>query len=171
MHAPVLIDAHTNSTANAWGQYSYSILWMLFYSHMITCLLCNCCISYISVCIGCLVTSAFVVYAYFWLLYISHLALTIFYPLKSIKLFNSKAIYIIELSLVFVTGITPSIVSAALSHYEILFFPPTQCGNNDAIRFYEVILPTMICITICGILMLLILYKIHVVSSLLHITA
>ena len=105
-------------------------------------------------------------YAYFWLLYICHLAINIFYPLKSAKFFNSRTIYIMELLLVCVIGVTPSVVSAALSHYEILFFPPTQCGNNDAIRFYEVVLPTMICITICGILMLLILYKIHVVSLL-----
>ena len=105
-------------------------------------------------------------YAYIWLLYICHLALNIFYPLKSAKFFNSRTIYIMELLLVFVIGITPSVVSAALSHYEILFFPPTQCGNNDAIRFYEVVFPIMICITIFGILMLLILYKIHVVSIL-----
>ena len=105
-------------------------------------------------------------YAFFWLLYISHLALNIFYPLKSAKLFNSRTIYIMELLLVFVIGATPSIVNAALSHYEIIFFPPTQCGNNDAIHFYEAILPCMICITISGILMLLILYKIHVVSIL-----
>ena len=128
---------------------------------MITCSVCSY-ISYISA--GCLVTSGFVVYAYFWLLYICHLAINIFYPLKSAKFFNSRTIYIMELLLVFVIGTTPSIVSAGLSNYEILLFPPTQCGNNDAIGFYEVILPTMISITICGILMLLILYKIHVVS-------
>ena len=121
--------------------------------------------SYISV--ACLGTSGFVVYAYFWLLYISHLALNIVYPLKSAKYFNSeyiRIIYIVELIFIFVIGTTPSIVSTAFSHYEILFFPPTQCGTTDAIRFYEVILPTMFCVTVCGILMLLTLYKIHVVS-------
>ena len=122
-------------------------------------------LSYITV--GCLVTSGFVVYAYFWLWYICHLALNIFCPLKSAKLHNSdyrRIIIIVELLFILVIGTTPSIVSAGLSYYEILSFPPTQCGSNGAIRFYEVILPIMICIAICGILMLLTLYKIHVVG-------
>ena len=106
-------------------------------------------------------------YSYFWLLYICHLALNVFYPLKSAKLFNSdysRTIYIMQFLLIFVIGTTPSIVTAALSHYETIFFPPTHCGNTDAIHFYEVILPSMICTAFCGILMLLTLYKIHVVS-------
>ena len=121
--------------------------------------------SYIS--LACLVTSGLVMYAYFWLLYICHLTLNIIYPLKSAELLNSeysRIIYIVELTFIFVIGITPPIVRAALSNYEILFLPPTQCGNNEEIRFYEVILPIMICITACEILMLLILYKIHVVG-------
>ena len=122
-------------------------------------------LSHISV--GCLVTSGFVVYAYFWLWYICHLALNIIFPLKAAKLHNSgyrRIIIIVELSFILVIGTTPSIVSAGLSYYEILSFPPTQCGSNGAIRFYEVILPIMICITICGLLMLLTLYKLHVVG-------
>ena len=106
-------------------------------------------------------------YAYFWLLYICHLALHIFYPLKSAKILNSdykRVIYIVEFTIIFVIGTTPSIVGATLSYYEILFFPPTQCGSNDAFRFYEIILPIMICVIACGILMLLTLYKIHVVG-------
>ena len=71
-----------------------------------------------------------------------------------------------ELLLIFIIGATPSIVDAAPSNYEILYFPPTRCGHNDGVRFYRVILPIMICVTIGGILMLLILYKIHVVSLL-----
>ena len=116
---------------------------------------------------SCLVTSGFVVYAYFWPWYICHLALNIFCPLKATKLHNSdyrRPIIIVELLFIVVIGTTPSIVSAGLSNYEILSFPPTQCGSNGVVRFYEVILPIMICIAICGILMLLTLYKIHVVG-------
>ena len=116
---------------------------------------------------GCLVTSGFVMYSYFWLLYICHLALNIFYPLKSTKLFNSdysRIIYIMEFTIIFVIATTPSVVSAVLSHYEILIFPPLLCNSNHAIRFYELILPIMICITVFGILMLSTLYKIHVVG-------
>lgn len=120
-------------------------------------------------CIGCLVTSGFVVYAYIWLLYIIHLAICMFYPLKSAKFFSSdykRIIYIVELLLIFVIGTTPSIVDAIPSNYKILYFPPTLCGNSDGVRFYKVVLPIMICVTIGGILMLLTLYKIHVVSLL-----
>ena len=119
-------------------------------------------ISYISV--GCLITSIFAMCTYSLLLYIYYLAVKIFYPLKSAKVFNSRTIYIVKLLLIFIIGTTPSIVSAALSHIKILFFPPTQCLSNDAIQFYAVILPVMICTSISGILILLILYKIHVVS-------
>ena len=113
-------------------------------------------------------------YAYFWLLYISHLALKIIYPLKSAKLFNSeysRIIYIVEFIFIFVIGITPSIVSAVHSHYEILFLPPTRCGANDTTSFYEVILPSMICMSVAGILMLLTLYKIHVVGLVIFLHA
>ena len=116
---------------------------------------------------GCLVTSGFVMFSYFWLLYICHLALHIFYPLKSTKLFNSdysRIIYIVEFTIIFVIGTTPSVVSAALSRYEISGFPPILCNSNHATRFYELILPITICITFFGILMLSTLYKIHVVG-------
>ena len=122
-------------------------------------------LSHISV--GCLVTSGFVVYTYFWLWYICHLALNIVFPLKSAKFHNSdyrRIIIIVELLFILVIGTTPSIVSAGLSYYEIISFPPIQCTSNGVILFYEVIIPIMICITICGILMLLTLYKLHVVS-------
>ena len=106
-------------------------------------------------------------YPYFWLLYISHLALNIFYPLKSKKLFNSdysRIIYIVEFTIIFVIATTPSVVNAALSRYEISAFPPILCNSNHTTRFYELILPTMICIAVFGILMLSMLYKIHVVG-------
>ena len=83
-----------------------------------------------------MVTSELVVYTYFWLLYICHLAIKIFYPLKSAKLFNSDystAIYIVEIIVIVVIGTTPAIVNAGLSKYEILVFPPSQCGNDDTI--------------------------------------
>ena len=112
-------------------------------------------------------TSGLLVYTYFWLLYISHLALKIFYPLKSAKLFNSDystAIFIAELLVIVIVGTTPAIVNAGLSKYDILVFPSSQCGNDDTIRFYVLILPIMICVLIAGIVMLLAVYKIHVVS-------
>ena len=66
--------------------------------------------------------------------------------------------------MIVVIGTTPAIVNAGLSNYEILVFPPSQCGNDDTIRFYVLILPIMTCNLIAGLLMLLAVYKIHVVS-------
>ena len=123
--------------------------------------------TYHNISVGCVVTSGLIVYTYFWLLYISHMVLKIFYPLKSAKLFNSDystAIFIVEILVIVIIGTTPAIVNAGLSNYDILVFPPSQCGNDDTIRFYVLILPIMICNVIAGILMLLAVYEIHVVS-------
>ena len=107
-------------------------------------------------------------YAYFWLLYICHLTLKIFCPLKSAKLLNShykRVIYITGILTGISVTIVPSIVNTVLYNYEIVSFPPVQCGNsNRTYHFYTVIFPLMITVCICGILMSLILYKIHVVS-------
>ena len=109
-----------------------------------------------------------ILYCYFWLLYTFHLALKIFYPLKSAKLFNSrysKAVYIIAVLIGFFIATAPPIVSAGLSNYEIVTFPPVQCGNsNRAYFFYASVVPIMTTICASMILMLLTLYKIHVVS-------
>ena len=69
-----------------------------------------------------------------------------------------------EFTIIFVIATTPSVVNAALSRYEIPAFPPILCNSNHTTRFYELILPTMICIAVFGILMLSMLYKIHVVG-------
>ena len=107
-------------------------------------------------------------YAYFWLLYICHLTLKIFYPLTSAKLLNShykRVIYIVGiLTGIFIT-IVPSIVNTILSNYEIISFPPVQCGNSNRTNlFYTSVLPTITVVCLCGIMMALTLYKIHVVS-------
>ena len=98
------------------------------------------------------------------MLYICHLALRIFYPMKSAKFFNSRSIHIVEILIVLFIGTVPSIVSAGLSNYEIITFPPIQCALNREARYYEVVVPVVTSIAISEILMLLTLYKIHVVS-------
>ena len=107
-------------------------------------------------------------YAYLWLLYICHLTLKIFFPLTSAKLLNSyykRVVYITGIVTGIFITIVPSIVNTVLSNYEIISFPPMQCGNsNRTYHFYTVILPLMTIVCVCGILMSSILYKIHVVS-------
>ena len=114
--------------------------------------------------IGCLVTSGLNIHGYFWLLYIGHLALRIFYPMKSTKLFSSSTIHIVEMCTVLFIGTVPSIVSAALSNYEITTFPPVHCALNRADFYYEVVVPVVTSIAVSEVLMLLTLHKIHVVS-------
>lgn len=112
-------------------------------------------------------TSAIVLYGLFWFLYIFHLALKLLYPLKSAKLDNSnnsKRNHIIEVCIVFIIGTTPFIAFAGSSKYEVVRLPPIFCGYNTTYMFYATILPT-ITIGSGGLaLMLLVLYKLHIVS-------
>ena len=113
-------------------------------------------------------------YGYFWLLYLCHLTLKIFFPLKSAKLFKSdykRVVYFTEILLgIFITT-APSIVNTLLSNYGIVTFPPVFCGNsNGTYNFYTLVVPVMTTICLCGILMSLTLYNIHVVSFVMYIT-
>ena len=84
--------------------------------------------------------------------------------MKSAKLFSSRAIHIAEILIILFVGTVPSVVSAGLSNYEITTFPPIQCALNRVDLYYEVVVPVVTSIAISEILMLLTLYKIHVVS-------
>ena len=122
---------------------------------------------------GFLILSGTNLYSLFWLLYISHLALKIFYPLKSIQVFNSdhsREVFIAEILIAFFIATVPSIVSIGLSSIGIVTFPPIQCGNsNRTYYFYTAVLPIMIVTCISGSLMILVLYKLHMVSMIIII--
>ena len=120
-------------------------------------------------CIGFVLFSGLVLYSYIWLLYVFHLALKLFFPLKSAKLSTSgysKTIYFVEVLIVFLIGTVPSTVSAGLSKYRVVTFPPIHCGAYDdrTYIFYAIIVPILAAVCVSVILMLLILYKIHTVS-------
>ena len=117
--------------------------------------------------IGFMVTSGIVLYAFFWLLYIFHLTLRLVYPLKSAKLNNSaygKKIYALEVLIVVVISTVPYIVFASTSTYQISRFPPDYCSYNTTYHFYGTFIPTLITGCVGLILMLLVLYKLHIVS-------
>ena len=107
-------------------------------------------------------------YSLFWLLYTCHLALRITYPLKSFEMVNSnynRAMYITEVLIALLIATAPSVVSIGLSNYGIVTFPPIQCGcTNRTYLFYTMVLPIAFVVCACGTLMLLTLYKIHMVS-------
>ena len=97
------------------------------------------------------------------------MALKIFYPLKSIQLFNSdhsREIFIAEVVIIFFITTAPSVVSIGMSNIGIVTFPPIQCGNSDrTYYFYTAVFPIMIVTCISGVLMILTLHKLHMVSN------
>ena len=118
--------------------------------------------------IGFVWTSGIVVYGFFWLLFVFHLALRILSPQKSSKLDNSdhsKRIHTIEVVAAIVVGTVPYIVFAGTSKYQFARFPPYYCVYDTTYLFYGTVLPTLIPGCVGLILMLLVLYKIHIVSS------
>ena len=117
--------------------------------------------------VGFAFASGTVLYGMFWFLYIFHLSLKLLYPLKSAKLDrsnHSKRIHIIEIFVVLIIGTVPYIVFAATSKYEIVRFQPILCGFNTTYLFYATVLPTIGVGSGGLVLMLLVLYKLHIVS-------
>ena len=117
--------------------------------------------------IGFVWTSGIVVYGFFWVLYVFHLTLRLVYPLKAAKLNNSaygRKIYALEVLIVVVIGTVPYIVFASTSTYQISRFPPVYCSYNTTYHFYGTYIPTLIIGCAGLILMLLVLYKLHIVS-------
>ena len=96
-----------------------------------------------------------------------------FYPLKSAKLFNSdysRIIYITEVLIVFLIGIIPSVILAAVrSVYGINGFPPLYCPINSTYRFYMIVIPILITNGSGIILMLLVIYRLHMVSLMVYV--
>ena len=95
-----------------------------------------------------------------------------FYPLKSAKFFNSdysRIIYITEVLIVFLIGIIPSVILATVgSGYGVNGFPSLYCIVNSTYRFYVMIIPTLITNGSGIILMLLVIYRLHVVSLMVY---
>ena len=122
--------------------------------------------------VGLLFSSGIVLYGYFWFLYVCHLAIRMMLPIKSAKLFNSdysRKIYIAEILVAFFIATIPSFVNAGLSNYKISTFPPTLCRSYGNLHFYETVIPIMSTLCVTVILMLLVLYKIHLVSSVIYL--
>ena len=123
--------------------------------------------------VGSLAASLIVIYSYFWLLFVCHLALRVFYPLKSAKLFNSdhsRIIYIVEVLIVFLIGTIPSITLATVgSNYGLIEFPGVFCALNSPYRFYVIVAPVLVTNCTSGILMLLVIYRLHLISLMVYV--
>ena len=77
---------------------------------------------------------------------------------------DSKIIHIIELTCAFLLGITPNVIAAVTSQFQLVNFPPLFAGVNKSYFCYGVLLPNIVVTGVDLILMLCTLYKIHVVS-------
>ena len=128
---------------------------------------------FIIIFVGSLTVTGVVLYAYFWLLYVCHLALKVFYPLKSAKIFNSdhsRIICIAAILIIFLIGTVPSIILATVgSNYRIIGFPPIYCGIGLTYRIYVLVIPIMVTNSAIVILMLLIVYSLHTVSLMVYV--
>ena len=123
---------------------------------------------YFIISVGFVISSGISLYSYFFAIYTFNLALKLFYPLKSAKLYNSdysKTIFITAILTACIIATTPSIITAGLSKYRISTLPPVFCRLKGTYFLYIVTLPVSTATYIGLILMLFALYKIHMVRS------
>ena len=115
-----------------------------------------------------MLTSGVVIYSYLWTLYVVHLAIKLFYPIKSSKLFDSehsRKIFIAEVVIAIFIGSIPSILIAAIGpDYEIATYPPIYCGIEGVPLLFILVVPNLYTASISHTLILLVLYKLHIVS-------
>ena len=115
--------------------------------------------------VGTMLSSGAVVYTYLWTVYIVHLAIKLFYQIKSSKIFNSdysRKFFIAEVIIVFVIGSVPSLLIATVGpDYEIRsYISSFVLWKWWSISFVSMF-PNLIAAFISHTLILLILYKLH----------
>ena len=115
--------------------------------------------------VGTVLSSGIVIYSCLGTVFVVHLAIKLFYPIKSSKLFNSehsRKIFIAKVVITFFIGSVPSILIAAIGpNYEIVTYPPIHCGG-DAVSL--LLFPSLFAGFISHTLVLLVLNKLHIVS-------
>ena len=129
--------------------------------------------TYIVLFVGSVVLSALIAIIYFCLLYYCHLAIKVFYPMKSAKIFNSeysRTLYIAEVVIVILFATVPQIVFALVgSSYNMIEFPPLYCAYTPERRIYGYTIPVLVGNGASVIIMLLVIYRLHMVSLIVHI--
>ena len=121
------------------------------------------CIHYV----GFIYFSIICLYTYFWLLYTLHLFLRIASPLRITKLEQTKyakTVHTIEITFVVLLAIVPYIAIALQHKFHIATFPPLYCAAGPRENFYGAIVPTVLASCASLVMMVIILYKIHIVS-------
>ena len=123
---------------------------------------------------GTLILSGIVLYSYYWCLYVIHLTIKLFYPMKSDILFKSdhrRKIFIAEVLIAFLVGISPAILIAiAGPNYRSTTYPPIFCGIYGIYLFYASMIPNLITGFISHGLVILIVHKLHIVSMMIYMS-
>ena len=90
--------------------------------------------------------------------------------MKSAKLTDSeysRTIYITEIFIVFLIGVVPTVIVGVIYSYSINTFPPLVCGTFHSFLFYTTAFPVLVTTCISLTVMLLLIYRIHMVGWLL----
>ena len=78
---------------------------------------------------------------------------------------HAGKIHVVEVMVAVLVATVPYIVFLINSDFRISTFPPLYCGAGPTHNFYGLIVPTVVVYCITLIMMLFVLYKIHIVSS------
>ena len=116
-------------------------------------------ISFIYMCVGVIVQSGALIFFGFWVFHLFHLLHTLISPLKAQNLLKSqwfrRGVHLIEVMVILVCGLLPSIVIVSTSGYQYSGFPPVCTNAIPEVFFYTLIFPISIEATV-GLCMLLI---------------
>lgn len=109
--------------------------------------------------VGLVVQSGALIFFGFWVFHLFHLLHSLIYPLKAQNLLKSKRfrryVHLIEVLVILVCGLLPSIITVSTSGYQYSGFPPVCTNEIPEVFFYTLIFPICIEATI-GLCMLLI---------------
>ena len=109
--------------------------------------------------VGVVVQSGALIFFGFWVFHLFHLLHTLMSPLKAQNLLKSerfrRTVHIIEVLVVLVCGLLPSVVIVSTSGYQYSGLPPVCTNAIPEVSFYTFIFPISILATI-GLCMLLI---------------
>ena len=105
----------------------------------------------------------------FWIFHLAHLLHSLISPMRSQNLMKSKRfrriVHLVEVLIILVCGLLPSIVIVSTSGYQFVGFPPVCNSKIPDVFFYTLIFPISIEATI-GLCMLLVsLWLLHKVTD------
>ena len=118
---------------------------------------------------GFIIQSGGLIFFGFWIFHLTHLLHSLISPMRSQNLMKSKRFrriaHLVEVLIILVCGLLPSIVIVSTSGYQFVGFPPTCNSEIPDVFFYTLIFPISIEATI-GLCMLLVsLWLLHKVTA------